>query len=135
MLLLLFSSLSSERKGDSIVLKHVIQQHQSKVITSKDDEDIRRIHIRRSHLFSDALRQFSKANFDVSKMLQVRFVGEAAVDEGGPRREFFHLLMKEVFQSYLFSGYPNHIVPCHNVKAVANNTYFYVGKMIVTSIV
>lgn len=86
---------NAERKNDPIVLKHVIQQHQTKVISSKDD-DVQRIHIRRSSLFTDALRQFSRANFDVSKMLQVRFVGEEAVDEGGPRREFFHLLMKEM---------------------------------------
>ncbi len=40
-------------------------------------------------MFADALRQFSKPTFGMSKMLRVRFIVEAAVDEGGPRREFF----------------------------------------------
>lgn len=83
----------------------------------------------------DALRQFTKTSFDVSKLLQVRFIGEEAVDEGGPRREFFHLLIRAIFQSQLFTGFPDHVIPLHNVKEVANNTYLVVGKMIATCIV
>lgn len=81
---------------DGIVIKHVIQQHQARAIQLRDDEDVQRIHIRRSSIFSDALRQFSKGSFDVTKMLQVRFVGEEAIDTGGPQREFFHLF-REIF--------------------------------------
>ena len=126
---------SKEKKIDKDVIKHVLLQHQPRVIQSVDDEDVQRIHIRRSRLFSDALRQFSRLSFDVSKMLQVRFVGEEAVDEGGPRREFFHLLMTEIFKSSLFSGFPSHVIPRHNIQAVAENTFYYVGKMISTCIV
>ena len=122
-------------KSDSIVTKHMIQQHQERVITSVDDEDVQRVHIRRSHLLTDALRQFSKFKFDVTKMLQVRFIGEEAVDAGGPRREFFHLLMQEIFKSSLFEGYPIHTIPLHNVEAVANNKYYMIGKMIATCII
>ena len=110
-------------------------QHQPRVIQSVDDEVIQRIHIRRSRLFSNALRQFSRGSSDVSKMLQVRFVGEEAVDEGGPHREFFHLLMTEIFKLSLFSGFPSHVIPRHNMQAVADNTFYYVGNMISTCIV
>lgn len=89
----------SNEKCDKDILKHVILQHQPRAILSVD-EDVQRIHIRRTDLFSDVLRQFARGSFDVSKMLQVRFVGEA-VDVGGPRREFFHLLLNEVFKSFL----------------------------------
>ena len=33
-----------------------------------------------------------RAGFNEQKHLRVRFIGEPAVDEGGPRREFFMLL-------------------------------------------
>ena len=124
-----------DKKADAIAIKHVIQQHQRQVITSNDIEDVQRIHIRRSHIFTDALRQFSKRSFDVSKMLQVRFIGEEAVDEGGPRREFFHLLTHAIVNSDLFAGFPEHVVPLHSMRAVANNTYFMIGKMLATCVV
>ena len=40
---------------DIIKLKHIILGHQPKVITSKDDEDVQRIYVCRSHIFSDSL--------------------------------------------------------------------------------
>ena len=128
-------SCRTDEKVDATVVKHIVQQHQRRVITSQDNEDVQRCHIRRSHVFSDALRQFSKRSFDVSKMIQVQFIGEQAVDEGGPRREFFHLLTHDIFKSSLFVGFPNHVVPVHNVKAVTDSTYHTVGKMIATCII
>ena len=120
---------------DAAVIKHVIQQHQHRVIQPISNETYQRIHVRRTHVFDDARRQVLKPTFDVSKMLRLRFVGEAAVDEGGPRREFFHLLLQDTFKSSLFAGYPNHVVPLHNVEAVSTETYFLVGKMIATSVI
>ena len=125
----------TSEKADSIVVKHILQQHQGRVLTSVDDEDVQLLHIRRPYLFSDALRQFSKSSFDVSKMLKVRFVEEEAVDTGGLRREFFHLLIRETFRSSLFQGYPNYTVPVHNVEALASNKFFMIGKMLATCIV
>ena len=106
------------------------------MIKSHDDEDVQPIRIRRSHVFVDASRQFSKKSFNVEKMLRVQFIGEEAVDAGGPRRELFHLLMHEIFtSSNLFVGFPNNVIPCHKADAVANNMYYNVGKMISTCIV
>ena len=123
-------------KHDLIMAKHLLQQHQSKVITGQDEEDFQRIHVRRSHLFSDAMRAFSRATFNVSKMLKVVFVGEPSVDDGGLRREFFQLLMKEAFTaSGLFVGWPKNVIPIHSVEAVAANKYYTVGKMIATCLV
>ena len=34
--------------------------------------------------------------------MQVSFVGEGAVDDGGPRREFFHLFAEECRNSQFF---------------------------------
>lgn len=91
--------------------------------------------IRRSHVFNDAIRYFAKDSFHVNKMLKIDFFQESAVDDGGPRREFFHLLTHEIFRSSLFTGYPSNIVPIHNIKAVSDNTYHIIGKMIATCII
>lgn len=58
-----------------MVAKHALQQHQVKVIKANDDEDRQRINIRRSHVVQDSIRAFSKSTFNVSKLLEVVFVG------------------------------------------------------------
>ena len=43
------------------------------------------------------------------------FIGKTSVDDDGPRREFFQLLMKEAFTtSGLFVGWPNNVILIHN---------------------
>ena len=89
--------------------------------------------MRRSHIFEDAFRHFS---FDITKILKVRFIGDSAIDDGGPRREFFQLLIQAIAnKSGMFSGYPSHVVPLHDVDALIRNKYFIVGKMIAAGIV
>ena len=97
----------------------MIQHRRNCTIEPKDNDDYQRINVRRSHLSKDAFRLFAKQSFNECKMLRVVFVNDPGVDEGGPRREFFRHLTRECFQkSGLFSGYPDHIVPLHNVDAV-----------------
>lgn len=68
-------------------------------------------------------------------MLKVMFIGESAVDDGGPQREYFQLLQHDIAcKSGLFGGWPNH-VPLHNVSALAHNKFYTIGKMLVTTIV
>ena len=121
---------------DCTVGKHVILQHQRKVIIGEDEEDFQRVNIRRRNLFGDASRAFSKPHFNVSKMVKITFIGEECVDDGGPRREFFQLLMKEAFcKSGLFVGWPSHVAPLHDVQAIASNKYYVIGKMISTCLI
>ena len=90
--------------ADTVKVKHILLQHQDKVMC-KGLDDVQRIVVRRSHLFSDAFRTFSRSVFDPTKYLKVTFVGEPAVDEGGPRRELFRLLIQSATcQSGLFTG-------------------------------
>ena len=128
--------LISTCRQDNIVSKHVISQHQLKVIGGNDDEDWQKHTIRRAYLYEDAVRAFSPTSFNVSKVLKVYFIGEKTVDDGSPRREFFALLIKEVLaKSCLFAGWPNNVVPLHNVEAVAANKFYIIGKMITTCLV
>ena len=88
-------------------------------------------HVRRSNLVADAMCALKKRNFDATKLLKVMFVGEPSVDEGEPTREFFQLVIKEVFiMSGLFHGWPLNLILVYNVEALADNQYFLVGKLI-----
>ena len=96
---------------------------------------MQQIYVRRSQIYADSFRHFSKESFDVSMMLKVMFIGESAVDDGGPQREYFQLLQHDIAcKSGLFGGWPNH-VPLHNVSALAHNKFYTIGKMLVTTIV
>lgn len=68
--------------------------------------------------------------------MRVTFIGEPAVDEGGPRREFFTLALgKMVEDRALFSGPPNCKVFVHNVQGIRNNIFYYAGLFVALSIV
>ena len=48
-----------------------------------------RVNIRRKHIWSDFKQARKKFNLVPSNKIKVVFLGEPAVDDGGPRREFF----------------------------------------------
>ncbi len=66
----------SDCQCDTTKVKHILQQHRNYAVTATDEEDFQRIHIRRSSLFHDAYRQFSRDSFDATKMLKVVFIGK-----------------------------------------------------------
>lgn len=55
------------------------------------------IQVRRNNLLEDSLRVLSTQSKNLRKQLKIKFQGEAGVDQGGVKKEFFHLLMKELF--------------------------------------
>uniref|UniRef100_A0A452II49 HECT-type E3 ubiquitin transferase n=1 Tax=Gopherus agassizii TaxID=38772 RepID=A0A452II49_9SAUR len=67
------------------------------------------LHVRRSNLVGDALRELSiHSDIDLKKPLKVIFDGEEAVDAGGVTKEFFLLLLKELLNPIygMFTYYP-----------------------------
>lgn len=86
----------------------LLQAHSERVITS----GTRQVYISRANVWTTALRQFKRPRFAEScDMLYVTFASdehdaeEDAADFGGPRREFFRLLVKAIFQdSGAFEG-------------------------------
>ena len=119
-LFLRFSGNEASAMSDTVKVKHILLQHQDKVMCG-GSEDMQRIVVRRSHLFSDALRTFSRLTFEY---LKVTFVGEPDVDEGGPRRELFRLLIQSASTSGLFAGSPGHLTPIHCVEALSSNKFY-----------
>ena len=98
-----------------------------------DKEQYTRIVIRRKQLWKDSVAQFQSVN--ENKYIRVTFVGEPGEDEGGPLREFFHLLVNEIAKkNVLFRGDGNRRVPRHCVGELKKKTFFIVGKMLALSL-
>ncbi|KAI9266359.1 hypothetical protein EDC94DRAFT_35995 [Helicostylum pulchrum] len=58
------------------------------------------LEIRRDHIISDTLIQLEeKSIHDLKKQLRVQFLGEEGVDEGGVQKEFFQLIVREIFDT------------------------------------
>ncbi len=94
-----------------------------------------RIVIRRKHLLLDAMNKF-RGGLDEHKYLKVTFVGEPAVDDGGPLREFFHLLMKTITEdNKLLCGRYDCRTPRKNVAEFQKKSFFQLGRMIAMSLV
>jgi ubiquitin-protein ligase E3 A len=56
------------------------------------------VKVRRSNLIEDSLTELSKYDpEDLKKELRVKFVGEEAIDEGGVQKEWFQLIVREIF--------------------------------------
>lgn len=77
------------------------------------------INVERGHVLQCFIRAFSRKKFDPFKRIDVCFVdindtSEGAIDNGGPSREFFRLLLQSVIDSELFEGPTNvkHLTLC-----------------------
>ncbi|XP_028845805.1 probable E3 ubiquitin-protein ligase HECTD2 isoform X2 [Denticeps clupeoides] len=56
------------------------------------------IRVRRTQLLSDSLDELSRKKAELKKKLRVTFVGEAGLDMGGLTKEWFLLLVRQIFQ-------------------------------------
>ena len=55
------------------------------------------IKIRRKNLIEDALNELSRTDIKLQNPIKVKFIGEQGVDEGGVRKEFFLLFIRQIF--------------------------------------
>lgn len=55
------------------------------------------LEVRRNNLIEDTLNFISNPNINLKKALKVKFVGEQGIDEGGVKKEFFLLLIRQLF--------------------------------------
>jgi len=104
------------------------------MMLSENKDDIFSIKIRRKHIWEDSFNVF-KRGVPVSKHLQITFLGEPAVDAGGPLREYFYLLLREIFtKGTLFQGKETARIPIHNVLELKKQTFKYIGNMLAASL-
>ena len=55
------------------------------------------IEVRRENLIEDALNILSKVGMNFKKEIKVKFINEEGIDSGGVRKEFFQLIVKQIF--------------------------------------
>lgn len=90
---------------------------------------LNRLHIRRSHLLEDAFRRIMSANKkDLQRgRLAVLWDTEEGLDYGGPSREFFFLLSRELFNPYYglfeYSANDTYTVQVSPLSAFVDNSH------------
>lgn len=55
------------------------------------------LRIRRAYIIQDSLNQLSSSIMELKKKLRIQFVGEDGVDAGGLTKEWFLLLVRDLF--------------------------------------
>ena len=90
-------SLFNDKRQKNEILK-VLTQNRGNFLDIFDNKKFKFIlNIRREHLIEDTLNEVSKPNVNLRNELKVKFKGEQGVDEGGVRKEFFILLIRQIF--------------------------------------
>ena len=89
-----------------------------------------RMKVRRRNIWEDSKVKLAKCtDSDLNNIVRVQFVGEPAVDEGGPRNEFFSLLHREVCGSNMFISNETCKLFNHNLLALEQRNYFMYGQL------
>ena len=119
--------------------QHDILSYQSLWQAAQDEdanEDINQVNVRRSRLVKDAFQVFSRHNFNPSKPLQIRFVGKAAINAGGPLHKLFALFHTELAQKHtLFEGHEGHKEFMINIHACRKQHFETIGRIMAASII
>ena len=80
-------------------MKQILQQHAQRFIVDDDDfTPSQRVNARRTNVVDDAMNQCRRSSFNLEQPFSVRFLGEPAVDVGGPKRELFRLFLQGLNQ-------------------------------------
>ena len=109
-------SLCSACCAPGLTTEDAIKAHRATILYS-DESCAHRLTVRRGNILDNTIFAL-RAGFDEQKHLRVHFVGEPAVNEGGPRRELFMLLMNAIANSsMLLQGPPNRRILRHNTSA------------------
>lgn len=104
--------------------------HQRAITLSDDDEDVRRVAVRRKHILQDTLDTLKRIPWKATKYIKVTFIGEPGVDDGGPRREFFRLLLESIGRNNMyFRGPVGRRLPSCNALALHDQIFFHIGQI------
>ena len=99
-------------------------------------EDRQTLTVRRRHIWADTKRALSRPSFNDKIGLNFVFVGEPALDAGGPLREYFRLLWLSLHQNlHLFNGKENVRVLAYNITAIQQQEYVIIGHCISLALV
>ncbi len=119
--------------ASALSLKELLRNHRFEYLHAGVEEVQVRVHSK--HIWKDGITDLSRS-FDLKKHIEVKFVGEKAVDGGGPQRDFFtHLMAALNHQNALLDGPADNRVLQHNSTALDKDSYFHIGKIIAMSVI
>ncbi|CAD8203627.1 unnamed protein product [Paramecium octaurelia] len=91
------------------------------------------LQIERNNIIESAIKQLQITHIPLKNPLKVQFIGEQGVDEGGPKREFFRLMMEKLISpDYgMFIPKNNGTVYWFNPKSFEMPIYYsLIGKLL-----
>ena len=74
-------------------VKEVILKIKETVMTTK----VTRLNLRRKYLWVDFKKYWSNGKVSPADLVKITFIGEPAIDDGGPKREFFSGILSSCF--------------------------------------
>ena len=66
------------------------------------------VQVHRNNILDDSLDKLSNVNVSLKNPLKITFIGEPGDDGGGVKKEYFQLLMKEIFHPHRDMFLPRH---------------------------
>ena len=93
-------------------------------------ENVRhRLTVEEETILEDCFCYYKSPNFNPTKPMQIVFVGQTAIDAGGPLRQFFSLI-SEKLSARFFEGNPSHLLPKIDANTILCELFIVVGKII-----
>ena len=132
--MLWFQGVKQKKKNVGHSLEDILS-----TITPSEAKAPQRIMISRNELFTDSICFLNRREFDFKSPVKVVFQGEPAVDRGGPKREYFTLLLQTLISPSspirIFEGRDLSILPMHNMDVIRAEIFKVAGRMITTSFI
>ena len=113
----------------------------TELVQQVDVRSITKFNVVCTNMFSNAKRALNRKKFDPCHKVSVKFMddvgySEGAVDLGGPKREFFTLLLNSLlYESPLFFGHEHARYISLNQKSFEEDDYRLTGMLIALSLV
>ena len=103
-------------------------------------DSIPKFNISRSHVWEGTVRALTRKSFSPHNKVSVKFcddvgASERAIDLGGPKREFFTLVLDWLMHSQLFCVCDSSKYFSCNATSQGNNDYFHAGEIVAMSLV
>ena len=128
-------SVTKIRKLDSLDALHKFISDVS--LAHMPDVDL--VITRERSAIAQLLKKYKNPSFNICCPPNVQFISsgvfEIGIDAGGPKREFFNLLINELVRGNfngmrVFEGETGHLLPINNYELISSHFYKMVGRMI-----
>ena len=85
-------------------------------------------------ILDDCFAYYKNPNFNPKIPLRIKFIGQVAIDAGGPTRQFYSLVADKVIEEH-FVGNDGFFLPKSDANTVQSDIFVAVGKIVAHSIV